>query len=102
MFCKYCGAQVPDGAKFCPKCGASLMEEAAPAQPEEKPKAKSITRIDPPEEEMEEVAVEQEERPKKFKISVSAKPEFTVNKRTLYWVLALVVLMIIVGLCQNV
>ncbi len=21
MFCKYCGKQIPDGAKFCPSCG---------------------------------------------------------------------------------
>lgn len=24
MFCKFCGAPIPDGAKFCPKCGKSL------------------------------------------------------------------------------
>ena len=26
MFCKKCGKEVDDGAKFCPECGASLLE----------------------------------------------------------------------------
>lgn len=34
MFCKYCGAQVPDGAKFCPKCGATLTSAPQAPQPE--------------------------------------------------------------------
>ena len=34
MFCKYCGAQVPDGAKFCPKCGATLTSAPQTPQPE--------------------------------------------------------------------
>lgn len=32
MFCRKCGANVPDGVKFCSVCG-QLMEEAAPAAP---------------------------------------------------------------------
>jgi len=28
-FCKVCGAQIPENAKFCPKCGAAV--EATPA-----------------------------------------------------------------------
>ncbi len=24
MFCKYCGAEIPDGAAFCPKCGQQV------------------------------------------------------------------------------
>jgi len=33
MFCKNCGAQIADGAKFCGVCGASQAETAAPAAP---------------------------------------------------------------------
>lgn len=34
MFCKNCGAQVPDGSLFCDSCGARV--EAAPQAPEKK------------------------------------------------------------------
>lgn len=30
-FCSYCGAQIPDGTKFCPECGQKV--EAAPTEP---------------------------------------------------------------------
>lgn len=30
--CIYCGAQIPDNAKFCTTCGAALPVEAAPVQ----------------------------------------------------------------------
>lgn len=34
MFCRYCGARVPDGAKFCSSCGKQLASQAArPASP---------------------------------------------------------------------
>ena len=36
MFCAQCGKQVPDGAKFCPGCGANVQGDAAAA---EKPKS---------------------------------------------------------------
>lgn len=29
MFCKYCGNTVADNTKFCPSCGANLMENAS-------------------------------------------------------------------------
>lgn len=29
MFCKFCGAELPDGSTFCTNCGAKLTEEAA-------------------------------------------------------------------------
>ena len=32
MYCKYCGSQIPDGAKFCSNCGAPATE--TPPQPE--------------------------------------------------------------------
>ena len=28
MFCSHCGAQVPDGAMFCPGCGERVLELA--------------------------------------------------------------------------
>ena len=36
MFCVNCGTQMPDGAKFCPKCGTASKPAvpAAPAQPQ--------------------------------------------------------------------
>ena len=32
MYCKHCGEQIPDGSKFCSKCGKSLVPPAQPAQ----------------------------------------------------------------------
>ena len=26
MFCKYCGKQIPENAKFCSKCGKKIQE----------------------------------------------------------------------------
>ena len=43
MYCKHCGAQLPDGSKFCSKCGKSLVDQAVQAvagtaaQPAENP-----------------------------------------------------------------
>lgn len=33
MYCRFCGKQIPDNAKFCPECGADLAPapSAAPA-----------------------------------------------------------------------
>lgn len=30
MFCSKCGAQIPDGSKFCPNCGNVMMDNNAP------------------------------------------------------------------------
>ena len=32
MFCKYCGAQVPEQAQFCVRCGAKVNRIAAAKQ----------------------------------------------------------------------
>ena len=37
MYCASCGAQMPNGAKFCQKCGAKLIQPAAPAQQSPQP-----------------------------------------------------------------
>ena len=34
MFCKNCGNQLKDNAKFCPKCGAAVSRIAPPPRPE--------------------------------------------------------------------
>ena len=33
MFCKYCGKEIVDGAKFCASCGGRVEETATPAEP---------------------------------------------------------------------
>ncbi len=37
MFCPNCGNQVADGAKFCPKCGATIATPEQPQQPQQPP-----------------------------------------------------------------
>lgn len=37
MFCRFCGKQIPDNAKFCPKCGKSLTPPAPAAAPQPDP-----------------------------------------------------------------
>ena len=33
MFCRYCGAHIPDDSRFCPKCGQTLEQPGpTPAQ----------------------------------------------------------------------
>jgi len=43
MFCSRCGAENPDGAKFCSKCGAGLGVATTPAEGAAKPEAESST-----------------------------------------------------------
>ena len=33
MFCRKCGSQIPDGGRFCPKCGLPVAAPQAPVQP---------------------------------------------------------------------
>ena len=40
MTCKFCGAQLPDGATFCPSCNQNLIEKTAVHAP--KPRKKKI------------------------------------------------------------
>lgn len=36
MFCRYCGGQIPDDSRFCPKCGKALAEGGGtPPRPEQ-------------------------------------------------------------------
>ena len=34
MYCRFCGKQIPDHAKFCPECGADLAPAPSAAPPE--------------------------------------------------------------------
>jgi uncharacterized membrane protein len=43
MFCSRCGAENPDGAKFCSKCGAGLGVAATPTEGAPRPEAESST-----------------------------------------------------------
>jgi uncharacterized membrane protein len=43
MFCSQCGAENPEGAKFCSKCGAGLGAAATPTEGAAKPEAESST-----------------------------------------------------------
>ena len=42
MYCASCGAQMPDGAKFCQKCGAKMIQPAAPAQQSPQPQSPNV------------------------------------------------------------
>lgn len=46
MFCKKCGAQIEDDARFCPKCGENVNPEdrrpAAPTDPNVSPKSRLV------------------------------------------------------------
>ena len=37
MYCRFCGKQIPDQAKFCPECGADLAPAPSAAPPESTP-----------------------------------------------------------------
>ena len=105
MFCKYCGAQVPDGAKFCPKCGGALTSvseapkaEAPKPQPQPQPQQQAYT----PEPEV-------DQEPKKPYMSMKdlfagAKVTVggpTVNKRNLILLAVGLVVLVILGLCSH-
>jgi len=43
MFCSQCGAENPEGARFCSKCGAGLGAAGAPTEGAATPEAESST-----------------------------------------------------------
>ncbi len=47
MYCKKCGARIPDNAKFCPKCGAPVEEKDPAAKPSPNTDPASEGREDP-------------------------------------------------------
>lgn len=104
MFCKYCGAPVPDGSKFCPSCGASLGAPAAPkadVKPEPKPEPKP--NFTQPE-------TEEEEGPQKPYMSMkelfagakfTARPEINfMSKKHLILLVVILVIIIIAALLK--
>lgn len=103
MFCKHCGAPVPDGAKFCPKCGGALT--SVPEAPKaEAPKPEPVQPAYTPEPEP-----EVEERPKKPYMSLKelfAGTKITadtsgISKSKLIIAAVLVLVLVIVGLCSR-
>lgn len=105
MYCKYCGAQLPDGAKFCPKCGGALtpVSEALEA---DAPKPRPVPQPEPEVEPEEEVKGE----PKKpymslkelfagTKLTMGGAP--IVNKRNLILFAVGLVVLVILGLCSH-
>ena len=40
MFCRYCGNQIPDTARFCSQCGKPVAKPGAATQPQPQPKPK--------------------------------------------------------------
>jgi predicted amidophosphoribosyltransferase len=96
MFCKFCGAPVPDGAKFCPKCGQSL-DTATKTAPTPQPEPQPEDEVAP--------EIEEEEAPQKPYMSmkelfsgakITAKPEvhFMSKKHLILLVVILVVIII--------
>ena len=107
MYCKYCGAQLPDGAKFCPKCGGALtpVSEAPEADaPKPRPEPQPQPQPQP------EPEVKVEEEPKKpymslkelfagTKLTMGGAP--IVNKRNLILLAVGLVVLVILGLCSH-
>lgn len=98
MFCKFCGTPIPDGAKFCPKCGKSL-ETATKTEPTPQPEPQPEPDVDP--------EIEEEEAPQKPYMSmreifsgakITAKPEihFMSKKHLILLVVILVIIIIAV------
>lgn len=95
MFCKFCGAPIPDGAKFCPKCGKSL-ETATKTEPTPQPEPDVAPEI------------EEEEAPQKPYMSmrevfsgarITAKPEIHfMSKKHLILLVVILVIIIIAAL----
>lgn len=43
MFCRNCGAELPEGSRFCPKCGSSLTDPSV-----SRPSVSSVQGLRPP------------------------------------------------------
>ena len=101
MFCKFCGAPVPDGAKFCPKCGQSL-DTATKTAPTPQPEPQPEDEVAP--------EIEEEEAPQKPYMSmrevfsgakITAKPEVHfMSKKHLILLVAILVVIIIAALIK--
>ena len=47
MFCSQCGQQVPEGANFCPSCGAPIAESAVAGGSDDTTSAMEVGAFDP-------------------------------------------------------
>ena len=47
MFCKNCGAQIPDGSVFCTECGTRVQEEPVQEPVQEEPVAQEPIQEEP-------------------------------------------------------
>ncbi len=61
-YCKNCGAQMSDDAKFCTKCGFQVVEEQVDANPTEQPKAEQSVPEQPKTDQSVSVAVEKKKK----------------------------------------
>lgn len=112
MFCKYCGAPVLDGAKFCPSCGTSLGAPAAPkadVKPEPEPEARPQPKPEP-KPKFTQPETEEEEGPQKPYMSMkelfagakfTARPEINfMSKKHLILLVVILVIIIIAALLK--
>lgn len=83
MFCRHCGAQISDTAKFCPSCGGSVTPKVQPA-PEPQPAAQQSSAY------QQQPAAQQEVVQRPAVVS-QPKPYIDANRSTLTWFLLTVV-----------
>ena len=112
MFCKYCGAPVPDGTKFCPQCGGALtpVSEASKAETPKPQPAPKPQHQPQPQQQAYTPEPEVDEEPKKpymslkelfagTKLTMGGAP--IVNKRNLILFAVGLVVLVILGLCSH-
>lgn len=93
MFCKHCGAEVPDVAKFCPKCGGTLTPIAEAPNPQAAPQAS-------PQEDAPAPGTKPYMTPKELFKGAKLEVKF-LSKGKLIVLAALLILLLLVGLCSR-
>ena len=82
MFCSNCGKQLPDGAKFCNRCGAKVKQKPAPEPvfaPEPEPIPEPVFASEPEPIPEPVFAPEPEPMPEPVFVPCSAEPEETIR-----------------------